>query len=237
MPRAVKLTIIPEANRPPEKIEGVLEDDDVAVLESYSDYLAQLRRTRLGTEGMRPQISIQWKKGEAMQVASNVPTEDDLLALLHRLRPFLLEKEPTSFNRTRGLLGRRFDNTKFHALLRGMRDLYEGRVLASQYQVSVNDLILNSDRTFYDWLNGFEYHRDHDKRALLEAPFQVLGDGAKVFFLFHLVDKMKAIYLLGRHVEVVLGKRKRSDGQVSNPEPSANLSQGSSARSRVRGRA
>ena len=105
-------------------------------------------------------------------MTADLPDDDTLAILLHRLRPFLLADEPASFTRVSSRLGRLITEPYIRQLLRHNRRVYEGRVAQEMLRVESDDMVLNSERALFDWLNSHEYHHDAIKRESVAPIFR-----------------------------------------------------------------
>lgn len=95
------------------------------------------------------------------------------------------------------------------------RDVFGGNRTQLTFKISSNDVILNSEKVLYDWLNSYEYHRDKEKRKFIDSLHEIFPlEGSKVLFIGLLSDKTKAIYNIAVLVRVVVGKQKTFEGQV-----------------------
>jgi len=47
----------------------------------------------------------------------------------------------------------------------------------TQIKIEANDVVLNCDRFFMDWLNGYEYHRDPEAIQRVDALHTILPLG------------------------------------------------------------
>ena len=78
-----------------------------------------------------------------------------------------------------------------------------------------NDVVLNSEKVLYDWLNSFEYHRDQEKPQFIESRHQMIPmDASKVLFLGLLADKAEAINNLAALISVIVGRQNSARGQI-----------------------
>jgi hypothetical protein len=89
-------------------------------------------------------------------------TDAELHELLHVLRPIILSREPASFEKMAGLLGKRFASDEMRKHLRAIRDIFEHGHLSRYMQVTVGGRELFKDETLKLWLNGEEYHQDSE---------------------------------------------------------------------------
>ena len=69
------------------------------------------------------------------------------------------------------------------------------------------EIIINSEKALFVWLNAYEYHRDQNKKREIDRYHQLLPlDHSKAFFLMLLSDKIRAIAAIARFVNIILGK-------------------------------
>jgi hypothetical protein len=172
MPVPFNIRLTRESDGAVETCAGTIDDADWALFATFRDYSTSLGSSEWVRACLDAGYSIMEDGAGIPQIeAPYRPSDAAFRELLHLMRPFVLQNEPTwypSINSTlRGYLqhpylqdwlavGRRiFDNGRFH--------LYG--------QISINDLPLHSEKTFQTWLNAYEYHRDQTKRAKLEAAF------------------------------------------------------------------
>ena len=202
-----------------QKIEASFNEDEIKLLEGYLQQVEDLRKTKLVKYGFQPSLNMKWDKESGFSIETNLPQEDDLLALLHRLRPFILKKEFASFETITGLLGKKFNHDEFSPFLKRYRLLYQGKHIESLMTITTGDVVVNSEKTMMDWLNSYEYHRDQDKKEKLAPIFNLLShDGARAIFVMFIVDKIKAIISIADLIKLALGKDE-VDSIYFNPNP------------------
>src|SRR5258708_6374383 len=90
-------------------------------------------------------------------VNAPLPADKDLIELLHRLRPFILNDEPASFNRVAGVLGRKLTQQPIRDVLGAERRYYDGRAWQKQGTIRTGETTVNSDEIVMKWLNAYEY--------------------------------------------------------------------------------
>jgi hypothetical protein len=173
-------------------------------------YLADYDRLRASSplaSQLPCEVSITPSDDGGATVTAKLPTEDDRAILLHRMRPFILEKEPASFPRVSSLLARRVSQPVIRKLLSDQRLLWDGRAFASQGLIRLNGRKINPGRYFSAWLNAEEYHRDPEKNL----SFTSLRRSA-TFPLFEwvvvnvLLDKVRAVSNVAALIGVILGE-------------------------------
>lgn len=192
----------------------VIPDEDWGTLIAYSNGVVEIEKSASLQSGIRSTFAIRGNLMTGISTEGSLPSNDTIAALLHRVRPFVLQKEPASFFKVRNILAKHVDNVGFRLLLDQTRDLFSGKDFQNQLRITTTTLsftdVLNSEESFQTWVNGFEYHQDREKQLHLQQLCGVLPfDAARMIFVSMLIDKLKAILELAtiiRHCE-------RGDGQ------------------------
>lgn len=183
-----------------------LSEGDATALKSFLEAYNLLSNSKPGKEGIPIKLELNHKIGQATEIIAELPDDDTLAILLHRLRPFILTNEPGSFDKVMGILGRKIAQQDVRNLLKSNRMLYDGRLAQSQLRLKSSGTVVNSERTLHNWLNSYEYHRDGIKR---EALSELLGDPmdrlTKSLWIWLLLDKQLAIQNAAGVVELVMG--------------------------------
>jgi hypothetical protein len=205
MDRQVRLTLTDPGNGPVH-IAFELSDDEVAALESFVSAHRRLSAAKPGREGIPWKVNVSQKTAEGTRVTAELPDEDTLSILLHRLRPFILKNEPGSYDKVMSIIGRHIAQQDVRNLLKQDRRLYDGRGAQNKLRLMSRGMLVNSENTLQDWLNSHEYHSDPDKRdaiaELLDGP---LGDLPRALLISMLLDKTCAINNAAGIVGVLLG--------------------------------
>jgi hypothetical protein len=161
-----------------ETVTATFTADEQARLRQFVDCSDALRRTTIvqrsfqttsfGLRYSERKLAVNWTR----------PPDDEMYAFLHKYRPFGLKNEPTYFYKIVNLLSKNVDNGDFRASLRTLRDMFSGKQMQDTIlKVEVNNVALNSDAVFMDWLNGYEYHRAPDAIEKVEALHTMLPLG------------------------------------------------------------
>lgn len=199
-------------------LRGEFSEQDCEVFDRYLAQYERLAASRPIREGIPCSWSVKWSQDEGGSVTTDLPDDDTLAILLHRLRPFLLADEPASFARVSSRVGRQIEEPHVRQLLRYNRRVYEGRIAQEMLRVESDDVLLNSERALFGWLNSHEYHQDAIKRESLAPVFRVgppeLGRAIMVYML---IDKTRSVINLASLVAVLLGKSERLTFQVPAP--------------------
>jgi hypothetical protein len=191
---------------------GLFNDNEWQSLEEYLASVERLSSLDLVREGTTVKYSVTFHKGGALSYSTELPPEVDVSALLHRLRPFVLHKEPTNFNTICSCLRRSITAREFCDIIKYLQRLYDGRKMQSAVLVTADGVKINSDKTLDEWLNAYEYHRDRDKRADFESLHEIFPlEASRAIFISMLLDRVEAIVALGDIISVVM-ERKASLG-------------------------
>jgi hypothetical protein len=183
-----------------------LTREDAKAFKSFLEAYNLLSNSKPGKERALIKLELNHNIGKATEVIADFPDDDSLAILLHRLRPFILTKEPGSFDKVMGILGRKITQQNVRNLLKRNRMLYDGRQAQSQLLLKSDDTVINSEPTLLDWLNSHEYHHDEGKRRkiakLLDDPMNRL---TKSLWIWLLLDKKLAIQNAAGLIELSMG--------------------------------
>lgn len=208
MSRPFKITLGQE-NGSSKEISGEFTDEEAAILEQYLQHCGDLMQFKPLREGMPCNFSLDFSDQDGLKASANLPSKDDLSILLHRLRPFILQNEPSSFHRVSSIIGKRVPDDHIRNLLTEQRECYDGRQTQKMMRVVSNEMIVNSENVLQNWLNSYEYHRDPDKRATIDRLFASMpGDLLTGILVSMLVDKTRAVGNVSLLVAFLLGKQK-----------------------------
>ncbi len=189
------------------QISAGFEDDEVALLEGFVANAQRLLEARILKDGLSGNLTINYDREKGMSVKVTLPEEDLILAFLHRLRRFILNDEPSSYNKVTGIIARRFDDPSIRGMVRAQRALYEGRDFQSQIRIESNNTVINCEDTLMKWLNAFEFHTDATKRAEIEKLHQLMPlEASRAIFVMLLIEKVKAIVGISNFIELLLGR-------------------------------
>jgi hypothetical protein len=192
--------------RPAEIVQFRLADSDAEFLRSFLQEANVLEEVllSLGPNAVRFRVSAE--KGHAVVFSKKEPTLLERAALLHHLRPFVLENEPFSFYKTKGIVDRSSESLFLRTRLKEIKSLFSGAHLRGQLVIKNRDIVLNSEAMLRNWLNGFEYHREPSKAKALEERLGGLPlDSSRPILLMLMISKGQAVLHLGHIVAKMLG--------------------------------
>lgn len=190
-------------------LKGCFQKDTWNSLNDYLEYADDLFKSKLVRKGMPAALNIKWEQNSNIIISSQLPDWDDVTVFLHKFRPIGLQKESTYFYKICSILTKELSHPYFRDMIAEQRDIYSGKRSQQSFKIQSNEVILNSERILYDWLNSYEYHRDKEKRKFIDSLHKTFPEDAlKVLFLGLLSDKTQAIHNIAIFVRVVVGKQK-----------------------------
>lgn len=195
-------------------LKGSFQADEWNLLNEFLEYAEELLKTKYVRDGMPAAMNITLGQNSGT-VSTKLPNWDDVIVFLHKFRPIGLQSESTNFYKICNILSKELAHPHFRNLINEQRDVYSGKRAESAFKILSNDVLLNSEKVLYDWLNSFEYHRDKEKRQFIESLHQMIPlDASKVLFLGLLSDKTQAICNIAVLVRVIVGKQKSAEGEI-----------------------
>jgi hypothetical protein len=187
--------------------EAEFDEEEVSRLRAFYEQAEALTDLSVLKMGMPGNLKISYEKDQGLTFAGSVPPSESVAALLHKLRPFILNDEHISYNRVTGLLKRRFSDTGIRSMLDKQRRIYDGREFQSQINIAANDIAVNSEQALFNWLNSFEYHNDQTKKQEISKLHELMpNDALRAIFFVQLTDKVSAILNVASFVGLLLGK-------------------------------
>jgi hypothetical protein len=188
--------------------EAHFTDSEEARLRAYDQYTDELKEISIVQHGAPGQLQLVLREGEGVIVTTELPSDEQVYALLHCLRPFVLENEDTHFPRVARTIGHRANNEWIRLFLRIQRDLYMSKRPQQMIKYISQDTQINCEATLLQWLNAYGYHRDADKRRALEDLHRLLPlEASRAIFITMLYDKTDAIRNLHSLVRLILRKQ------------------------------
>jgi hypothetical protein len=188
------------------EVECSIPDNEWADFVAFRSEVERLRATKFVQNKRGGHISVSWKLGKPLSVSA--PTqydEEEVLAMLLRLRPFVLEDEEFYFNKIKNRLKRRLQHRIFHKHLDLLADGFTLKLMTRKIGLQGQGRPPLSVGVVMDWLNSFEYHRDKKKRQTVEHDlgiFEKDRNGLPIV-LIALVDMVQSVLHLSDFVETL----------------------------------
>jgi hypothetical protein len=188
-----------------ETVAGTFSEEEAPVLQQYDLQFKRLASCRLRESQADLELGFTVEVGKPAKHKAKLPPEEDVSSFLHRMRPFILEREPASFFRVRNLLARHLNAHSARAHLEAVKARYVGEAMG--FRFTVRGLLLNGEQAVDMWLNAFEYHQDKEKQAELSALYAVFPEtSACALFLCLLLERAAAIEKLASLVNGLIKK-------------------------------
>ena len=203
------ITITDQNTKQETKVTAEFNDQELEILRAYSSYVEDLSLAKILQTELNLNSTLHLSNDGPISSTQTLPPEDDIIVLLHRLRPLILNDEYASFNRVTGILGKKLSDSNIRSLIKEQHAFFGGRKHQNLIEIRFQNQIVNSDKVLSDWLNGFQYHRDQSKRKEIERLQELMPlESTRVFFIMLLLDKVTAIRNIAGMVDLLLGKRK-----------------------------
>lgn len=218
MPQKYELSLNNDETGETISISGEFSDEEVKILEAFIIEAEEVWNTDFIQTGEKGQLNIQWDHKTGTKLSTVLPEWNQVIVFLYKFRPILLQNEKTNFYKIHNLLARKLDHPNFRNSLGVQHELYIGKTAQAEVQIKSNEVLLNSEKVLFDWLNSHEYHRDDDKREFIESLHQLIPlDASKVIFLKLLLHKALAAQNVADLIKVVLGKQKEISVTMKRP--------------------
>jgi len=212
MSHPFKITLHKEDSDAQTVIAGEFSDLDWERLNDFVVYARELFDTKFVRNGMKSSLRIEGTPASKVKVSTELPDWEEVMAFLHRFRPILLQSESTNFYKICSLLSKEVANPDFRGMLDLQRDFFSGKHVREQFKLQSDDVLINSEQVLHNWLNGYEYHRDKEKREFIQSLHGMLPlDASKVIFIGLLTAKVQAVNNVAGLVNVLIGKQPKID--------------------------
>ena len=194
-----------EENAHPETELFQFSETDLTVLHRYVEYYDEMIQLGINPAEMMIEVSIRVDlKQRQTLVSSEKPHPLVLSGFANAIRPFILEKEPTAFYRALKIERNSCSSYHFKEFTRRLANAYKCRKNGMKFTLRAGQEIISQDRAFNMWLNAYIYHRDPDKRALLEsfktaAPWEM----QESCYQMHFIEKARIIQILALTIKHV----------------------------------
>jgi hypothetical protein len=192
-----------------EDVTLTFEEEEWDLLGRAGEYARALKQAELIERGTwSTGLTIRWNREEGLSASATLPSDEEVIVVLHRLRPLILEGEPTYFNRVVNVIARRANSPEMRRGLEALKNLFAGGEFQSMVGIMVEGKAVNSEAMLKTWLNASEYHRDVDKQAEMAQLHEILPtEATRGIFLALVVEKLKAVRGLEILIDVLQGKQ------------------------------
>lgn len=185
-----------------EKFELSFEDDEVAALNCYAADVEKLMQRSFLRAPSNFSIFLKFEGLQTEQPTSSVETgqfdEEQWAAFLHLFRPLAglnNDKELYGFLRVRKLLKRKGSAYPlFCSQLNHLLAQFQSKILPFEITFGIDGNHYDIEGTFVLWMNAMEFHRDADKRRVLDKINRFLPEnGLRTLMANIAVEKLRAM--------------------------------------------
>jgi len=165
----------------------------------------RLRSTRYVQNGRGGHISFGLEQGSPTIKLQEID-QDEVGAMLLKLRPFILKNEKLYFHKVKNILYRELNHTAFSKLFSELNCNFKLENMNSKLTLRSNETQILTVDFVMDWLNSFEYHRDQNKKKYVTETLDFLGQiqNGQSVILFALTEMIKAILYLGSIIKAII---------------------------------
>jgi len=206
MPKQFSVTLSNPSWSGPVNAKGAIPDDEWGRMLAFAEYAKELRTAALLNRNPRWSYGFTFNQEEGVK-PTVLPPKIEVRELAMLLRPFILQNEDTYFYPILGLLSKYFAPPEFRRIFQAWRDRFSGRDGQELFKAEFGGIVLNSEEGLKLWLNAYEFHRDDDKRAVLdkiknsEVPFEI----AEGLFVEMLTCQAEAVLLAAAFIDKIAG--------------------------------
>ncbi len=204
MPKQYSVTLSNPSWPEPVNAKGAIPDDDWQRLRRFAEYANELRGVALLNRNPHWSYGFAFNQEEGVK-APELPPPIEVRELAMVLRPFILQDEGTYFYRMVNLLDKHFAPAEFRQFFKAWKDRFSGRDGQQLFRAEFGGIVLNSEDGLKLWLNAYQFHRDEDKRAILDQlknsnlPFGI----AEGLFIEMLTCQAEAVLLMANFINAV----------------------------------
>lgn len=183
----------PDGPKTPLQFE--IPDDEWARILDFVQHVETVLQSRILQEGFRINFNLNFSaERRQFTFSGTLPPDDDVGILLHRMRPFVLQKESTYLPKICKLLARYIENAPFRTAMGQIVAEFSSKTFQQEMKINCNGRVLNSDEMLNNWLNAYEYHHFTDAKSAFDGFRTFLPEGwQRALFLSMMLDKTRAV--------------------------------------------
>ena len=200
------ITIAKDSSAQLEQLICNIPVDEWQTIVTFHTEVKRLRSTRFVQNKRGGQISFKFEQGKSATTKPQNIDEDEVGAMLLKLRPFILQKEKLYFHKVKNLLKRNLIHKSFRKFISDVDKKFTLDIMSKKISVRVNSHQILAVDFVMDWLNSFEYHRDQKKKNSVENTLDFFGQiqNGQPVILFALTDMIQAILDLGKLAQMII---------------------------------
>jgi hypothetical protein len=180
-------------------------------LVAFTEAANALNKTAFAANRDQLSVSLHFSKDGHISNTGSLPSDDEIAAFLHLFRPIYLEKEALNYNTICNLVSAHLNDDAVTQCLREWKRHYDARASRNVFEIAAAGIVLNSQEFLNNYLNALEYHRDQDRRKVID---EISGhyplEAQKAIIVLLLPMRLQAIKKL---TAFLLNCFSREDGQ------------------------
>ncbi len=206
--------LVSESKKHRKSVTVCIPNIDWEVLQEFRIESDKLRDVNFVKSGFQGNLCIAFERNEPLETLSREVDYESFAVALMRLRPFIHNDERTFFHKVKGILFKNINIEAFREEFRLISDLFEMKPEVIRICLKNDGVEIFSFRSFMNYLNAFEYHRDKrlaNKTEKLFGPWMREQEGTPIV-AFMSVNIINAILALSDIIEtfeqIAIGKQK-----------------------------
>lgn len=197
----IQLAPMPVDSGEVESVTMYFGESEKKTLKTYLERCARLRLTLKPFEDFNLHLSA--KVGDPVVLQANLPSVAEINSFLMEMRPFILVKESTYYNKVSNLISRGLPIRELQLEARNWRRAFEKPDLG--FTLNMDGVVINSVQGLDTWLYGDKFHIDEEKRETWTGWTNSLGDEFAIGLVLNvMLSRTLAIQWLESPVAAIL---------------------------------
>jgi len=167
---------------------------EIEQLQLFQTRVRELEQTRLVKKGFKVNVTINWKVMRGMRWKTSRPNEDDLKSFLLTFRHFMAAKEPIFLNRIYNVCHKHLKSSQLKDYLAKSRKIWRDVHIKIDMQLIIDNKKITPEYATDLWINGYYFHNDPKKRAILEGLLPHTGMLVRNQFLEFLIEATRQVF-------------------------------------------
>ena len=201
-----RFSAVLESSNWPASVAGEWSEDHATTLDMFLDQYERMADSRPVKNGIPCEVTVKISDGQAA-VDTRLPSDDDLDILFQRLRLFVLHNERISFDNVCSILKRYLRNTPLLDFIKEQQRLFRNSPEHVPGRMVFNGLVLSDEARLNDWIYGYQFHGDENRRAVFESHgIDVRHPAVRRTFVGLLLNKLNAVTNVASVTAVFMGR-------------------------------
>lgn len=209
MGKQIKIAIKTKVDETEEIINVLIDDDLLQKLELYKECCDKLSQSTYFFKERNSSINMRYDASEHSFIFNcESPTDQVVDGFFLRLRPFILNDEPTNFNYITNRLIILLKGSVFEQKIINIKKIFNVDYLSGMKFI-VNGQEITSEAMLFKWLNSEYYHIVTSNREELSEIYLAFPEqAARAIFIDMLNSKTQQVFEIGNLIVFLLGIEK-----------------------------